>query len=110
MAVIVRDRDEPRLACHTTSLVRRSKSFITADTIRSIHTKRKDIYMSTEKKPQTIESLQFAAKEANYKWALAMTALVFAVLGAVGGYFLSINAFSQNKIVNSIELSVKKDQ
>jgi len=69
--------------------------------------------MSKEKKPQTVESLKFAAKENNYKWALALTAIVFFVGGTIMGHFLSVNIINdaQAKVVNSIEISAElKDQ
>ena len=66
---------------------------------------------TTEPTPQTIESLKFAAKETNYKWTIAMCILIFTVLGAIGGYFLSINVITdtQSKAVSVFSSAVSKE-
>lgn len=65
--------------------------------------------MTKQPKEQTIESLKFAAKETNYKWGIAMTALVTLVAGFIIGYFASITVINdtQSKVVNSIELTAQ---
>ena len=63
--------------------------------------------MTKQPKEQSIESLKYAAKVTNYRWAIAMTALVTLVVGVILGYFMSITVINdtQSKVVNSIELT-----
>lgn len=66
--------------------------------------------MSKTTKEVSIESLKYAAKLNNYRWIIAMTAIVCLVSGIILGYFASIELTSaaQAKVVNSITL--KADQ
>jgi len=63
--------------------------------------------MSKEARTETVDSVKLKALKSAHWYHLAITAIVFMILGTIMGYFTSITVISeaQSKVVNSIQLT-----